>query len=65
MTITGILCPIDGLVLAPAANAALLESQIRDKAEGKHVHVRISGTLACVDNHKWIVGGEFELSRTR
>lgn len=52
MTLTGFLCPIDGLTLL-GIGGELLSPAGRNTDVGDHVHLDLEGTATCLSGHRW------------
>jgi len=54
-------CPICGLGLSVATVEP--KEGARNGAVGGHIHMEMSGAIACVTGHRWIATGSFLLER--
>lgn len=63
MTLTGFLCPIDGLALL-GIGGTLASPAGRNTDVGDHVHLGLDGSATCLNGHQWRILGGPLLTRT-
>lgn len=62
MTIAGLTCPIDGLVLG--AIVTVTRGVDPPKTRGEHLHVEVDDILTCLSGHSWHITAGFLMERT-
>jgi hypothetical protein len=54
-------CPIDGLGLSVATVTP--KEGDRNGAVGGHIHMDVTGSVSCLNGHRWDCSGNFLLTR--
>lgn len=59
-----LLCPVDGLILGLPTMTVRQGQDPARLAVGDHVHLAVTGTLACANGHTFAVRDDLLLTRT-